>query len=135
MEIILKLLKTDHEKSPLRTEEVRGFITSVPEVGSSLILFSQSETENYRRVIKTSAIKSINPTDYGCNFTTQNSTYQLLFADKQDKTLFSNHRLLELSLKRDWDKQERQLNVIALAIGLFAAGCIFTIFMLMLYFI
>lgn len=73
--VTLKKIESSHDN--LRTDEVYGFATLMPEEGSGFMMFSKSLTgDDLARVIKTSKITSVeNVGDDEIVFRTQNSTY------------------------------------------------------------
>lgn len=78
MKAILKKITSTHDK--LRTNEVKGDLLYLPEVGTSVIMFSEplDATVGSTRMVKTSNIKELtllSPDVY--SITTLNSVYEL----------------------------------------------------------
>jgi len=78
MKAILRKITSTHEK--LRTNEVKGDLLHLPEVGSSVIMFSEplDSSVGNTRVVKTSVITELTLLQKDIySITTRNSVYEL----------------------------------------------------------
>jgi hypothetical protein len=93
-------MRTKHEKSPLRTKDVEGFLAMPPVVGCPLAVVGESIDPTMSvRSITTSTVLAIHWDQTGCHLETLNSVYDLRINVTEDNLLELQHNSLILEDK------------------------------------
>lgn len=79
-----KLVKLASNHSNLRTNEIEGKCTHIPEVGESFVLFAPALEGGDFRMIQTTPVTLCEYNDKKFSFQTKNSSYELLVIDDKD---------------------------------------------------